>query len=194
MIFNYKSFCNPAPIFFRGNAVCCPPRPTGRIEGDDPLDRLLEATAETVHLPRLRRLLDYWHAQRGERRLPSRRDLDPMDFPWLLGNISLAEVVRDPAGGPTRYRLRLVGTRAAERFGYDPTGRYIDELPEPTYRERVHAAYDEVVRRGVPLVERLDMLIDDRTHDYEMLRLPLGMDGETVDMILLAADFFTADA
>jgi hypothetical protein len=157
------------------------------------VNSLIEATAETVQRPRLRRLLAYWHAQRGERRLPSRRDLDPMDFPWLLGNISLAEVVRDPAGGPVRYRLRLVGTRAAERFGYDPTGRFIEELPEPTYRERLRVAYNEMVRRAVPLVERLDMLIDDRTHDYEMLRLPLGSDGETVDMILLAADFFAPD-
>jgi len=153
------------------------------------VNRLIEATAETVQRPRLRRLLDYWHAQRGGRRLPSRRDLDPMDFPWLLGNISLAEVVHDPAGGPVRYRLRLVGTLAAERFGYDPTGRFIDELPEPTYRERVREAYHEVVRRGVPLVERMDMVIDDRIHDYEILRMPLSSDGSTVDMLVLAVEF-----
>ncbi len=150
---------------------------------------LIEATAETVQRPRLRRLLDYWHAQRGERRLPARGDLDPLDFPWLLGNISLAEVLRESTGN-LRFRLRLVGTRAVERFGYDPTGRFIDELPEPDYRDRLRIKFNELVRRGVPLVEQLDMVIDERRHDYEILRLPLASDGETVDMILLAADFF----
>jgi hypothetical protein len=150
---------------------------------------LIEATAETVQRPRLQRLLDYWHVRRGERRLPSRGDLDPLDFPWLLGNISLAEVLRDSAGN-LRFRLRLVGTRAVERFGYDPTGRFIDELPEPDYRDRLRLKFNELVRRGVPLVEQLDMVIDERRHVYEILRLPLASDGETVDMIMLAADFF----
>ena len=164
---------------------------------DSGVSNLIEATAETVQRPRLRRLLDYWHDKRADRRLPARADLDPMQFTWLLGNISLAEVVPDAAPdavpGALRYRFRLVGTRAVERFGYDPTGRWLDDLPEPTYRRHVQAAYDEVVRRRVPLVERLDMLIDNRTHDYEILRLPLGADGETVDMIMLAADFFNPD-
>jgi hypothetical protein len=80
-----------------------------------------------------------------------------------------------------------------QRFGYDPTGKWLSEIPEPAYRQHVQAAYDEVVRRRMPLVERLDMMIDERTHDYEILRLPLGNDGETVDMILLAADFFNPD-
>lgn len=150
---------------------------------------LIEATAETVQRPRLRRLLDYWHAQRGERRLPSRGDLDPLDFPWLLGNISLAEVLRDSAG-KLRFRLRLVGTRAVERFGYNPSGRFIDELPELDYRALLQIKYNEVVSRSLPLVEQLDMVIDERSHVYEILRLPLASDGETVDMILLAADFF----
>ncbi len=153
------------------------------------MNSLIEATPETVQRPRLRRLLDYWHAQRGERRLPSRGDLDPLDFPWLLGNISLADVLRDTAGN-LRFRLRLVGTLAVERFGYDPSGRFIDDLPEPDYRDRLRIKYHEVIRRGVPLVEQLDMMIDERSHVYEILRLPLASDGETIDMILLAADFF----
>lgn len=150
---------------------------------------LTEATSETVQRPRLRRLLDYWQGKRAHRLMPARADVDPMHFIWLLGNISLAEAVRDDSGG-LRYRLRLVGTRAVERFGYDPTGKWIDELPEPEYRERLRLTYDAVVQRRMPLVERLDMLIDDRTHDYEILRLPLSDDGETVNMILLAVDFF----
>lgn len=148
----------------------------------------IEATVETVQRPRLRRLLEYWQARRGDRAMPGRQDIDPLDLSWLLGNISLADVVHG-ADRP-RYRFRLVGTRAVQRFGYDPTGKWLDDLPEPAYRQHVQAAYDELIRRQVPLVERPNMLIDNRTHDYEILRLPLGADGATIDMILLAADFF----
>ncbi len=158
-----------------------------------PVTNQIEATADTVQRPRLRRLLAYWQDKQAGRRLPARADLDPMQFAWLLGNISLVDVVREPAASMPRYRFRLVGTRAVERFGYDPTGRWLDDLPEPTYRRHVMQAYDEVVQRRLPLVERLDMLIDNRLHDYEIMRLPLATDGETVDMILLAADFFDPD-
>ncbi|WP_341897152.1 PAS domain-containing protein [Ferrovibrio terrae] len=151
----------------------------------------IEATVETVQRPRLRRLLEYWQARRGDRAIPGRQDIDPLDLSWLLGNISLVDVVHG-ADGP-RYRFRLVGTRAVQRFGYDPTGRWLDDLPEPSYRQHIFKAYAEVLQRCLPLVERLDMLIDERTHDYEILRLPLSSDGATIDMILLAADFFNPD-
>jgi hypothetical protein len=155
---------------------------------------LTEATADTVQRPRLQRLLDYWQARRGDRHMPARADIDPMDFAWLLGNISLVEVVRgDRADDPLRYRFRLIGTRAAQRLGYDMTGRWLDDLPEPTYRERLEQVYRDVVQARMPLVERPNMLIDNRVHDYEVLRLPLAADGETVDMILLAVDFFDPD-
>lgn len=148
----------------------------------------IEATAGTVQRPRLRRLLDYWQAKRGSRAMPARADIDPLDFPWLLGNISLTDVL--PGAKGPRYRFRLIGTRAVQRFGYDPTGIWIDDLPEPAYRRHILAAYDELLRRRIPLVEQLDMMIDERMHDYEILRLPLSTDGVTIDMILLASDFF----
>lgn len=151
----------------------------------------IEATVEIVQRPRLRRLLAYWQARRGDRVMPGRQDIDPLDLSWLLGNISLVDVVHG-ADRP-RYRFRLVGTRAVQRFGYDPTGRWLDDLPEPAYRQHVAKAYAEVLQHRLPLVERLDMLIDNRTHDYEILRLPLSSDGETIDMILLAADFFNPE-
>lgn len=149
-----------------------------------------EATSETVQRPRLRRLLDYWRDRRGARRMPARADLDPVQFAWMLGDVSLVDVVRETPDSKPRFRFRLIGTRVVERFGYDMTGRWLDELPEPAYRQHVRNAYDEMVQRRLPLIERLDMLLDQRMHDYEILRLPLGRDDSRVDMILLAVDFF----
>lgn len=152
------------------------------------LTDLTEATLETVQRPRLRRLLEYWLERRGSRRMPARADIDPMEFAWILGDVSLVDVVRD--GAELRFRFRLIGTHAVERFGYDMTGGWLHDLPEPAYRQHVHNAYAELVLQGTPLIERLDMMLDRRMHDYEILRLPLAADGETVDMILLAVDFF----
>lgn len=121
--------------------------------------------------------------------MPSRRDIDPLHFPWMLGNVSLVEVHRGMGETALRYRFRLVGTRVVQRLGYDLTGKRLEELAEPQYRARLAAAYGELVHRCEPMVEHLNMPIDDHHHDYEMLRLPFSSDGATVDMLMLAVDF-----
>lgn len=148
----------------------------------------IPATPETVRRPRLQRLLHYWHQQRGNRTMPARADIDPLHFPWILGNLSLLEVHQGATTTP-RYRFRLVGTRVVQRLRYDMTGKWLDELQERQYRSHLHDSYIDVVTQRRPLVERLDMVIDDRLHDYEIVRLPLGADGDTVDMIILAVEF-----
>jgi hypothetical protein len=152
----------------------------------------IPATLETVSQPRLRRMLDYWHGLRRNGALPARADIDPMDFPWLLGNVSLVEV-HDGADAARRYRIRLVGINTTTYFGYEAGGRWLDELPEPDYVEHITVMFDEVVRLARPMVERPDMMIDGRIYNYEVLRLPLASDGVTPDMLLLAADFFDSD-
>ncbi|WP_300295524.1 PAS domain-containing protein [Ferrovibrio sp.] len=149
----------------------------------------LPATLDTVSQPRLRRMLGYWEGLRRDGALPARADIDPLDFPWMLGSVSLVEV-HDSGNGTRRYRVRLVGTNTTERFGYETGGRWLDELPEPDYVEHITTMFDEVVRLACPMVERPDMMIDGRIYNYEVLRLPLGNDGAHPDMLLLAADFF----
>lgn len=145
------------------------------------------ATEQQLRHPRLQRLLAYWHDKRGSRPLPSRADIDPLEFPWILGDLSLVEVHRS-GGAPLRYRFRLVGSRVRERFGYDLTGTWLSEMPGTDYRLRLHKTFAEVVEKAVPMSEQLHMLIDDQLHDYEVLRLPLG-EGERVDMLMIAVDF-----
>ena len=41
-----------------------------------------------VH-PRLQRLYQYWSDKRGERGMPSRADIDPLDMRFAIGNIIL---------------------------------------------------------------------------------------------------------
>lgn len=150
---------------------------------------LIEATAQSVHRPRLQRLLRYWEGKRGTRRMPARADIDPLEFPWMLGDVSLVEVHRTDGG--LRYRFRLTGTHVNERLGYNVSGKWLDDVPAPDYRARLVQVFGSVVARAAPVVERPRMLIDDFVHHYEILRLPLSDDGQQVDMLMLAVDFST---
>lgn len=62
----------------------------------------------------LQRLHDYWRSKwRGES-LPSRRDIDPTDFPELLAHLILVDV--ESSGSGPRYRIRLTGTEFGKAF------------------------------------------------------------------------------
>ncbi len=130
----------------------------------------------------------YWQDQRRGRRLPARADIDPMAMRVALGNIALIEVHRDPL----RFRIRLAGTYQVDRLGMDPTGMWLDELPAPEYRELLIGRLKEIVARPEPLLVHNRQMMDDHWYDYEALWLPLGNDGETVDMVLACQIF--ADA
>jgi len=78
---------------------------------------------------RLRRLFAYWLEKRSERQFPAKSDIDPVEFPFALGYVTLVDVERDPR----RYRFRLDGSILVELSGTDYTGRYLDELPGEEY-------------------------------------------------------------
>lgn len=143
---------------------------------------MTDAATELPHCQdaRVARLLAYWSAQRGGRKLPARADLDPSDFAFILGNLVLMEVHRDPL----RFRYRLHGVNLVQRDGYDMTGRWLHEHPEPQYRERIERTYDGVVANGEFTHAVRDIEVDGRVRRYESLVLPLGRDGVTVDMIM----------
>jgi hypothetical protein len=144
------------------------------------MDSLTDLQAD-AH-PTLKRLLAYWERQRAGRKLPSRRDIDPADIRYALGFICIADIERGP---PLRFRFRLDGTIQARYFGVDMTGWYLDEFPDPEYRVSAQAAFEEAAAAARPLYHRRNMEKDGRLYRYEVLYLPLGGDGETVDMLLV---------
>lgn len=54
----------------------------------------------------LRQLFQYWDEKRGDRRAPSRDDIDPAEILEVLPNVCLIDIEADPR----RYRVRLMGT------------------------------------------------------------------------------------
>jgi hypothetical protein len=92
--------------------------------------------------------LAYWIQKRGDRLLPSRRDIDPIEIPRkVLPNVQLIDVI----DGGARFRYRLIGTATVDAYGEDFTGRYPDEMFPPTLRDFIHDIYGKVCTWKAPL-------------------------------------------
>lgn len=130
---------------------------------------------------RLRRLYRYWNDRRGDRRFPARQDIDPVDFSFALGRVSLIEVERDPL----RFRYRLVSTEVTRHLGYEMTGKYVEDIPEASMRDFVRRFYERALEHQAPLHDGGTVLIERYSWSYEVLLLPLAADGETINMLLI---------
>jgi hypothetical protein len=146
-----------------------------------PIEKQLPAASD-IRDARLQRLYEYWLVKKGERRFPSRRDIDPIDFPYVLGHVILFDVLRDPL----RFRVRVHGTEMVAKAGYDLTGKFLDDLPITEYRRYVMERCEGLVRDGEPLLVRHDRILDGKPRRYEALWLPLSDDGQDVTKLLAA--------
>jgi len=134
----------------------------------------------------LRRLYDYWDSRRAGRRYPARSDLDPVEFSFALGNVTLIDVLY----APLRFRFRLMGGLQAQRVGEDLTGKMVDELPAGFYRDLLLKAYRDTIETGLPNTQHYEQVIEGKPRQFEVLRLPLAEDGVTINMLLLCPMFF----
>ena len=135
---------------------------------------------DIVH-PNLRRLYDYWAEKRGDRAMPSRADIDPVEMRYVIGNVIMVDVIEGPS---PQFHIRVHGTNLVERVHFDLTGKLLDEMPLPEFRELTRQSFSMVARTKEPLHARRDLILDGRRRFYETLILPLSSDGERVDRIL----------
>jgi hypothetical protein len=138
--------------------------------------------------PRLEQAYEYWRRKAAGRKLPRRRDIDPVEIPKLLPDVMLVDV--EPDG---RYRYRLIGTENSQAHGMKATGRHLDEvLPGPEYRNHVLALYDESVQKKQALYSECLFLSPQRLapeRHTKVLFMPLSEDGETVNMVFVLQIF-----
>jgi hypothetical protein len=137
-------------------------------------------------------LLAYWNRKRGDRLMPARADIDPVDLKSHLGSLLLIEVLP----GLADFRYRLIGTNITAAYGRDSTGKTVSELYQAadpdTYRwlmvfYRLVAEERAPVRGGIPL-----RAVGKHFMSFDTLYLPLSHDGTTVDMILAESHFAAA--
>lgn len=167
-------------------------------------DRCLATTSR-----RLRALLDYWCAKCCRRRLPSRRDIDPVEIPGHLPAITLFDVASpDTVAAPEpklgndhtgyamtdrrRFRFRLVGTSVARLLPHDPTGRFLDEVLDDSELLVASELLNYVTDSAEPTVIPGRLAWTRRSWlPAEWLFLPLSQDEHRVDIILCCVDLPT---
>ena len=140
--------------------------------------------------PDLVQFYDYWASLRRGRKMPSRKDIDPLQMPsGYLPNLMLIEVLNNPR----RYRYRLVGTTVVNASGEDRTGQYFNEFDFFKIHPVVMQQYDDAVDMARPLysLEPFTNLRNGSNYEVDRLLLPLSDDGESVDMLLVFFQFKT---
>jgi hypothetical protein len=129
----------------------------------------------------LRRLYRYWTERRGAKPYPARSDIDPLEFGYALGHVSLVDVLENPR----RFRYRLVSTSLTARLGYEMTGKFVDEIPSKEMRAYTTRLYAVAMQRRAPLHLRDEAMLDGRRWSHEALILPLSADGRSVNMLMI---------
>jgi hypothetical protein len=139
--------------------------------------------------PLLLELMTYWRGRHRDGGLPARADIDPLHFPKLLPNIFLVDVLK----GPPHFRFRLMGTRLAETYGIDITGKSVSEALPSTIIGVVEALYRQVAEKRQPIRTYGKLIWLGKHHiAFESIHLPLAGTGGNVDMLFGGTVFMSA--
>lgn len=136
----------------------------------------------------LAQLYSYWQEKRGDRLMPSRADINPVEMQAFLPHTMLIDVLTD-AQGELRFKTRLIGTHIVAGFGGDLTGKYIDEIEVIDQRDVLIGAclYSVINKKPAYLCGKLRLVASDEFVAFERLGVPLSSDDENVNMLLVAA-------
>jgi hypothetical protein len=132
---------------------------------------------------RLSGLIGYWAAKRHGRRFPARADFDPLELKPLLGFLLMVDVVRGQGDQP-RFRYRLFGSEFVFYHGADLTGRWLDDIANPGFRDELLALYRGVVADGEMCTLSYDYIVGGFRRRFQAVLLPLSADGSTVNIVL----------
>jgi hypothetical protein len=132
--------------------------------------------------PKIRALHAYWTRKRGERAMPRRADLDPIEIPTLLPHVFLIDVKRE---APQLLIYRVFGTALVELFGFDFTAQEVGKGTLPEHLPEMRERYGRVIRERQPYYHRTRLR--DRLNDFtdvDRVILPLSVDGARVDQMI----------
>ncbi len=145
--------------------------------------RAASLTPEQFDQPVLKRLHSYWAGVRGMNRWVRHAGLRPEEFAFAMPYIALID--RPPVDGPG-MRIRLVGEEIRnEGVGYI-RGALIEHIEPVWYREHLITRYGAVFETGEPTFEAVHVFYDVRNFYYHRLILPLTVDGDRADIIMVA--------
>ncbi|MBM3532871.1 MAG: PAS domain-containing protein [Alphaproteobacteria bacterium] len=129
---------------------------------------------------RLRLMLTHWSAAIRNGKPPTKEIVDPDKLGELMDWLFLYKVERRPL----RFLYLQCGPGIVRRVGFDMTGRYLDEHPDPQIREVIFATLSAVATSRTPHYRTAPRRFLDHEVVTETLVLPLaGTDG-SIDHLL----------
>ncbi len=132
----------------------------------------------------LRQLAGYWLAQRGDRAMPARADIDPLDIPWALARIWLCDFLPEEQ----RFRFRLAGERIDSFWAMSLRGRHLDEIVPVANYDQASGPFLTAVRGPTIVHDYCEIrLANEMYATGERIILPLSDDGERVSGLLGAS-------
>ncbi|MFN4164220.1 MAG: PAS domain-containing protein [Ferrovibrio sp.] len=147
--------------------------PTALSQGAPSLEFISDAGR--IQDSNVRQFLQLWFDAGGSGSLPDKSFLDPLRLRFLLGSLSLLEVQPDPL----RFRYRLIGTDIVQRLGYELTGKWLDEHPDPTIRPFILKGATMVYHAARPVYGHAQARVLGEDWLLEVVAVPLfGPDGE----------------
>ena len=139
-------------------------------------------TTLALESPLLQEFLSYWREKSGQKNIPARSDLDPLEMKRFLGSLFL--VVPEPESDDFRYTL--IGTNITSEVGIDNTGKTVGDVFGAPGIE----LYCKVRDERVPI--RVHGTVEWRRKEflaYEAVLLPLSEDTESVNHFVGAMVF-----
>jgi len=137
-------------------------------------------------------LFRYWEKKRGSRPMPARRDIDPIEMDRrVLPHLMLCEVSEHGS----LIRFRLVGTSLARRWGLDPTGKTLSDLPPADYFDFLGALIRRSYAEEAPVYgeSRFRWGTKQRELDALHLLLPLSTSGTGPGIVLVGTAYSSDD-
>ncbi|WP_420417627.1 PAS domain-containing protein [Pacificispira sp.] len=150
-----------------------------RVRDPDALD--ISAFRDSLSGAEMRDLFDYWNAARDNgATMPRRADIDPLEIPKTLLPYLYIVIVEADGG----YRFRLAGTRMAEVFKHDVTGKRLEQVLEAHDLKNAVRSYGRVVQSAAPWYSRVTYKVDGVSGIlYQRLTLPLGEGGVVTHLL-----------
>lgn len=141
----------------------------------------MRAIVRDVMYGKLQELYDAWERQRpAPDKLPGRPALKVMGLNRFAKNLVMIEVDGDS------YVYRHYGAQFVESFGKDMTGADISTLPDEQM-QLIKFEYDHVRKKRGPTWRSYTGDFDGELVTWERLALPISTDGETIDLLIVAA-------
>jgi hypothetical protein len=134
----------------------------------------------------VRGLFAYWDRIRGDRLAPNWAEIDPAAIRPCLPYLLVSEILGEPAD----LRYRLVGTEIVSSYGYDLTGRTLQELAPAPINAMSIILYCRLFEERRPVFGRYirEVCRNESLH-VDTAIFPLSEDGRTINRILEIEDW-----